>query len=382
MTPREKIFSSTQRIVVKVGSRLLVDEHGVPSAQRIEELVEALHKLRLRGKEVILVSSGAIASGMSLLGLTQRPKHLPELQVCAAAGQSRLMSYYEQACAKRDFHCAQLLLMADDVRNRNRHLNLSNCINAMLRKGILPIINENDSLTVKEIRFGENDELAALVGILSKSDLTVLMTSINGLHTLDTNDQPDQRISIVEEMNDDIRALAGDTDGNQLSTGGMHTKLNAATMLNQVGESLWIIDGQDFSSLEDLAEGKDIGTLFPASLDKMSSSKRWLGFFPETQGCIVVDSGAEEALCNRGKSLLPGGLISVCGDFEKGDVVDVLNTQSIVIARGQSNYTNIELKKIKGSQSSDIDHILGGSANYAEAIHRDNLVILKEESQK
>ena len=381
MTPREKTFNSAQRIVVKVGSRLLVDENGVPSAQRIDELVEALHKLRERGKEVILVSSGAIASGMSLLGMTQRPKHLPELQLCAAAGQSRLMSFYEQACAKRDFHCAQLLLMADDVRNRHRHLNLSNCLNAMLRKGVMPIINENDSLTVKEIRFGENDELAALVGIMSKSELTVLMTSINGLHTLDAVGKPDKRISIVEEMNDEIRELAGGTDGNQLSTGGMHTKLNAATMLNQVGESLWIIDGQDFSSLEDLAEGKDIGTLFPASQDKMSASKRWLGFFPETQGSIVVDSGAEDALCYRGKSLLPGGLISVCGDFIKGDIVDILNTQGTVIARGQSNYNNSELNKIKGCQSSDIDQILGGSANYASAIHRDNLVILKEETQ-
>ncbi|WDE97090.1 glutamate 5-kinase [Lentisphaera profundi] len=380
MTPRKKVFTSSQRIVVKVGSRLLVDDQGVPSAQRIEELVEALYKLRQKGKEIILVSSGAIASGMSLLGMEQRPKHLPELQVCAAAGQSRLMSYYEQACVKRGFHCAQLLLLADDVRDRHRHLNLSNCLNTMLRKGVMPIINENDSLSVKEIRFGENDELAALVGIMSKSDLTVLMTSINGLHTLDSSGQPDKRISIVNDMNDDIRSLAGDTDGNQLSTGGMHTKLNAATILNQVGESLWIIDGQDFSALDRLAHGDDIGTLFPASLDKMSSLKRWLGFFPETQGSLGVDLGAEKALCYRGKSLLPGGLISVCGTFEKGDIVDILNPQGDIIARGQSNYSNLDLNIIKGHQSSDIDELLGGSANYAEAIHRDNLVILKEET--
>ncbi len=380
MTLREKIFSSADRVVVKVGSRLLVDDKGIPSEQRIEELVNAISKLREAGKEVILVSSGAIAYGMNILGFETRPKHLPELQLCAAAGQSRLMSIYERACSKNGFHSAQLLLLADDVRDRKRHLNLSNCLNTMLRRSVLPIINENDSLSVKEIQFGENDELAALVGILSKAELTILMTSINGLHTLDDNGKPHKRISEVAEINDDIRALAGGTDGNQLSTGGMHTKLNAAAMLNQVGESLWIIDGQDFSNLTRTLDFEDIGTLFPGTKVKMTSSKRWLGFFTEIQGSIFVDEGAANALCNNGKSLLPGGIKSVQETFEKGAILNIIDPQGNIIARGMSNYDSSDLALIKGHQTQDLAQILGTSLNYKEAIHRDNLVIISEEN--
>lgn len=373
---REEIFASAERIVIKVGSRLLIDENGVPSEERIRALVNEIDLLRRAGKEVILVSSGAIASGMSILKMTQRPKHLPELQLCAATGQSKLMSIYEKACVEHGFHCAQLLLMADDVRVRKRHLNLSHCLNAMLSRGVLPVINENDSLSVEEIRFGENDELAALVAMMSRSDLTVLMTSVNGLHTLDEKGVPHERISVVEEVTDKQMALAGGTDGNQMSTGGMHTKLNAAAMVNQVGESLWIIDGTDFKELRKMARGEDIGTVFPGKRDRMRTAKRWLAFFSETEGSIKVDDGAAVALCQQGKSLLPGGIHSVTGEFEEGDIVNILNLQGEVIAKGMSNYNAYDMQVIRGHQSSEIDNLLGCSANYNEAIHRDNLVML------
>ena len=364
--------------MIKVGSRLLIDENGVPSEERINELVNEIGLLRQAGKQVILVSSGSIASGMSILGMTQRPKHLPELQLCAAVGQSKLMSLYETACVERGFHCAQLLLMADDVRVRKRHLNLSNCLNTMLSHGILPVINENDSLSVEEIRFGENDELAALVAMMSRSDLTVLMTSVNGLHTLDENGKPDERISVVEAVDDEHLALAGGTDGNEMSTGGMHTKLNAASMVNKVGESLWIIDGTDFKELRKMARAEDIGTIFPGNEEKMRSAKRWLAFFSETEGTITVDQGAAKALCEQGTSLLPGGIKYISGEFEVGDIVNILNPEGNTIAKGMSNYNTDEINRISGRQSSEIDSILGGSANYNEVVHRDNLVIVKD----
>ena len=375
---REAIVTGAERIVIKVGSRLLIDENGVPSAERISDLVNEIDLLRRAGKQVILVTSGSIASGMSILGMTQRPKHLPELQVCAATGQSKLMSLYESACIARGFHCAQLLLMADDVRDRRRHLNLSNCISTMLHQGILPIINENDSLSVEEIRFGENDELAALVAIMSRAGLTVLMTSVDGLHTLDDDGVPHERISVVEEVTEEEMSLAGGTDGNELSTGGMHTKLNAASMVNKVGESLWIIDGTEFKELRKLANAEDIGTIFPGTGDRMRSAKRWLAFFSETQGSITVDEGAQEALCEQGRSLLPGGVKYVSEGFEKGDIVDILNPEGDVIAKGMTNYSTLEVQQISGRQCSEIDGILGGSANYNEVVHRDNLVIVKD----
>ena len=377
---REHIVSGVKRIVLKVGSRLLVDENLFPSQERISQLVEQVSLLRQRGIEVILVSSGAISAGMSVLGWKKRPKELTELQAAAATGQSKIMAMYEEECRKFGFHCGQLLLTADDVKNRRRHLNFTNCLNALLRNDILPIINENDCISVEEICFGENDYLAALVSIISKSELTVLLTSVNGMYEKNTDGTFGDRISVINELSPELKQMASGTDGNELSTGGMETKLKAAEAVTQVGESLWIVDGRDFNVISQLINAEDIGTLFPGSEDKMRSHKRWMAFFPEISGTIVVDSGAVKALIDRGGSLLPGGIKEVQGEFTKGDIVDIRDGSAKLVGKGAANYSSEELQLIKGKKTTDIMALLGYHI-YDEAVHRDNMVLLNSEEE-
>lgn len=375
---RKQILTSVKRVVLKVGSRLLVDEKLEPSQERIASLVAQISELRCKGLEVILVSSGAISAGMSVLGWKKRPKELPELQAAAATGQSKIMSMYEDECRKLGFHCGQLLLTADDVKNRKRHLNFSNCLNALLRNNILPVINENDCISVEEICFGENDYLAALVGIISKAELTVLLTSVNGMYEKKEDGSFGERISVIKEFTAQLRKMASGTDGNQLSTGGMETKLKAAEAVTQVGESLWIVDGRDFQIIEELFNGEDVGTLFPGSEDKMRSHKRWMAFFPEISGTLKIDNGAVKALTGKGSSLLPRGIKEVKGEFLKGDVVEIKDSEGKLIAKGAANYTASELDLIKGKKTTDIMTLLGYHI-YDEAVHRDNMVLLNSE---
>jgi glutamate 5-kinase len=375
---RRKIIAGTKRVVLKVGSRLLVDEHRHPSIQRINSLVEQIAKLREHGLEVVLVSSGAISAGMSVLGLDRRPKAIPELQATAAIGQSRLLSIYEDACRAHGFHCGQILLTAGDVQDRRRHLNLSNCLNALIAQGSLPIINENDSISVEEICFGENDNLAALVGTICKAELTVLLTSVDGMYEKLADGSFGERISVINEVTSEIKDMALGTDGNQLSTGGMETKLKAAETLTSVGESLWIVDGTEFDILSKVYAGDDVGTLFPGSEDKMRMHKRWMAFFPEIFGALVVDDGAKEALLNNGSSLLPGGITEVDGEFTKGDVVEIKGSSGELLAKGVVNYSSEDMELIKGKQTTEIPKLLGYHV-YDEAVHRDNLVVLNNE---
>lgn len=377
---RQKIIAGTKRIVLKVGSRLLVDEHRHPCAERINVLVEQIAKLRQAGLEVILVSSGAISAGMSVLGLDKRPKLVPSLQATAAIGQSRLLAMYEDACRSHGFHCGQILLTAGDVQDRRRHLNLSNCLNALISQGSLPIINENDSISVEEICFGENDYLAALVGTICQAELTVLLTSVNGMYEKMSDGSFGERISVIEEISPKIKAMATGTDGNQLSTGGMETKLKAAETLTSVGESLWIVDGRNFEVISEVYAGNDVGTLFPGSEEKMRMHKRWMAFFPEVAGELHVDEGAKKALLEKGSSLLPGGITTVVGEFTKGDIVEVKSVNGKLLAKGAVNYSAKEMELIKGKKTTDILEMLGYHI-YDEAVHRDNLVVLNNEEK-
>jgi len=377
---RKNIISGVKRIVLKVGSRLLVDENLIPCKKRIAELVEQIASLRERGLEVILVSSGAISAGMSVLGWEKRPKELTELQAAAATGQSKIMSMYEDECRKRGFHCGQLLLTADDVKNRKRHLNFSNCLNALLRNKVLPIINENDCISVEEICFGENDYLAALVSIISKAELTVLLTSVNGMYEKKADGSFGERLPIIDEFSAEIKLMASGTDGNQLSTGGMATKLKAAEAVTQVGESLWIVDGREFGVISQLIEAEDVGTLFPGSEEKMRSHKRWMAFFPEVSGVLKIDNGAVKALTGNGGSLLPRGIKEVLGEFAKGDILEVQDSTGKLIAKGAANYNSEELNLIKGKKTTDIMELLGYHI-YDEAVHRDNMVLLNSEDE-
>jgi glutamate 5-kinase len=373
---RAACLRGVRRVVVKVGTRLLTDVPGVPAAERIGLLVEALARLRHGGWEVLLVSSGAIGAGMTVLGTGKRPRAVPALQAHAAIGQCRLMYHYETACVARGFHCAQLLLTAEDLQDRERHLNVTSCLGAILAKRVLPVINENDSVSVAEIRVGDNDTLAAMVAAMVRADLTILLTTVDGMCLRTAGGPLGSRISVVSELTDTLRGMAGGTDGNRFSVGGMATKLRAAEMVMRAGESLLIADGRDFGVLQRVAAGEDVGTLFCASSGRrMSGHKRFLAFFSEPAGALTVDAGAAEALCRRGRSLLPGGISAVTGVFGRGDTVRIMDAGGRELGRGVTNFGHSELARILGLKSADVRQILGEDACFDEVIHRDYLVL-------
>ena len=379
MTSQEQFrqrIHQVKRIVLKVGSRLLVDQHNQPCPERINALVAEIAEFKNQGIQVILVSSGAIAAGMSVLGMHKRPKTLPDLQAAAATGQSRLMSMYESACREFGFHSAQLLLTSADVNDRKRHLNCLNCVNALLKRNVLPIVNENDCISVQEICFGENDHLASLVGVMTKSEMTVLLTSTDGMYHRNSSGVLGDRLSVIDEIDDHVKKMAEGTDGNELSTGGMASKLEAAEQVLACGDDMWIIEGTDFTNLSRLRAGEDIGTYFPATQQKMKSNKRWLTFFSEVKGKLVIDDGAVTALIENGKSLLPSGISFVEGQFLKGDVLDIVDAKGTVVARGSTNYSSNEALLVKGKQTDELETTLGKEF-YNVVIHRDNMVILQ-----
>ena len=371
---RKQILKESSRVVIKVGSRLLTEVNDVPKDRRIRELIKQCYGLRKKNFEVILVTSGSISTGMELMGLEKRPRDLSRLQALAAIGQSRLMSLYEKACNEFGFHCAQILLSYDDLKSRKRHLNMCNCIHTLLAQNVLPVINENDTVSVEEISFGDNDKLAALVGTLTHSELTILLTTVDGLLVADESGQK-QRVSVVTKMNETVKKSAQGTDGNPFSVGGMTSKLDAAEICMAAGENLWIANGNDFSILEKIFDADDVGTVFYPSTRRLASSKRWLAFFTDPAGEIVIDDGAVDALKLSGRSLLPIGVLGVHGNFDKGDTVNIIDSSKAVIAMGITNYGTSDLRKIKGLRTTQIIERLGKEM-YGEAIHRDNMVVL------
>ncbi len=379
---RSRIISATRRIVIKVGTRLLTGAEGCSKEERAEQLMTEIAGLRQRGMEVILVSSGAIGAGMNVLDVRQRPVQLPRLQALAAVGQLRLMALYQAAAQKHHFHCAQVLLCADDVQDRQRHLNTAFCIDTLLNEGVLPIVNENDSVSVDEIKFGDNDRLAAMVAMLARADLTVFLTSVDGLRET-KNRRMTRRISLIPEFTDEIRKMALDTQDRNTSTGGMISKLEAAESLTKAGDPAWIADGRDFSVLSRIAEGRDVGTLcLPANQGRMPSRKRYLAFFSEPAGSITVDYGAARALQSRqGASLLPRGVVDCQNCFERGDTVRVLDPDNNEIGRGICNYSGEDLKKIKGLHTREINQTLECEA-YDCVIHRNYLVLTKPRTEQ
>jgi len=370
---RADALAGVTRVVVKVGTRLLTDVPGVSEGERVVQLIDAIAQLRNRSIEILVVSSGAIGAGMALLNTDRRPRSLPQLQALAAAGQSRLMYLYETACQSRGFHCAQLLLTAADLQDRDRHLNAKQCLDALLSRGVLPIINENDSVSVEEIRFGDNDILAGLVATMARAELTVLLTTVNGLRER-AGTELGRRVAIVSQLTHELRSLAGDTDDTRLSVGGMASKLRAAEQVTRAGEALWVVDGSDFGVLNGVFAGADVGTLFlPTSTTRMRGHKRYLAFFSEPAGDVVVDAGAERALVEDGRSLLPIGIVSVNGQFSRGDTVRIRNCTGDEIGRGIVNYSSTETERIRGCRSREIPKVLGYCA-YDEVVHRDYLV--------
>lgn len=379
---RRKVVSNTYKVVVKVGTKLLTGDKHASKAERIQQLVEAVAALRERGMDVILVSSGAIGAGMTVLGTGKRPRQLPHLQSFAAVGQCRLMYLYETACEKFGWHSAQILLTEADVKSKERHLNVTSCLNALLAKGVLPVINENDSVSVDEIKFGDNDTLAAMVAVMVKADLTILLTTVDGLQEF-KDGRLGKRLSVVRELSPEIRNMARDTADPNFSVGGMSSKVQAADSVMRAGEALWIANGENFDIVNSIIACEDVGTVFvPRTATPMRGQQRYLAFFSGCEGDIVVDRGAARALQKEGRSLLPKGITGLKGDFQRGDTVRIITDKSIEIARGTSNYDAGEVGKIKGAHSKDLPSILGRSAVDNTVVHRDRMVITEKNMDK
>ncbi len=371
----QSLVTNAQTIVVKVGTSTLTHKNGKLNLEQIERLVRQLSDLRNQGKDVVLVSSGAIGAGMGKLNLEERPKTIPEKQAVAAVGQGILLHIYEKIFAEYGQATAQLLLTKADLEHRQRFLNARNTLLTLLKLGVIPIVNENDTVAFEEIKFGDNDTLAALVGTLIDADLVILLTDIDGFYDGDPRKNPDaKRISVVETIDETIESLAGNV-GSKFGSGGMITKISAASITVNAGIPMMIAHGAEERILRRLTDGEDLGTLFLPVDMKPHLRKKWIAFGSHVDGRVMVDDGAKEALLHKGKSLLPSGIVAVEGNFAAGDVVDIVDAQGREFARGICNYGNVELQKIKGQKSKDICPILGYK-DFDEAIHRDNLSLI------
>jgi len=369
------LIVNAQKIVIKVGTSTLTHANGKLNLGQIERLVRQLSDLRNQGKDVVLVSSGAIGAGMGKLNLEERPKTIPEKQAVAAIGQGILLHIYEKMFSEYGQATAQLLLTKADLEHRQRFLNARNTLLTLLQLGVIPIVNENDTVAFEEIKFGDNDTLAALVGTLIDADLVVLLTDIDGFYNGNPRQNPTaQRISVVPVINEQVERLAGSV-GSKFGSGGMVTKISAARIAVNAGIPLVIAHGADERIVPKLMRGDDVGTLFLPMEIKPHLRKSWIAFGSHVAGKLTVDDGAKDALLHKGKSLLPSGILAVDGDFTAGAVVAIVDCTGRVFARGVSNYSWLELNQIKGRKSKEICSILGYK-DYDEVIHRDNLSLV------
>jgi len=366
-----------RRLVVKVGSGLITTPAAGPDRRRINALAADIAAARGEPKrEIVLVSSGAIATGMARLALPRRPRSMPETQAAAAVGQTALMRHYESAFKRHGMPVGQVLLTAQDIGDRARYLNARNTLLALLRFAVLPIVNENDTVAVEEIKVGDNDNLSALVASLIEADLLVLLTDVDGLYTANpATDQDARKLETVEAVTEDITRLVWEGTG-ATSVGGMTTKLQAAQKAASAGVPMIIASGRTEHVLARLLAGEPLGTYFAPRTDRLGARKRWIAFAVPPQGRLTVDAGAVQALTLGGKSLLPSGVVQVDGDFAAGEVVAVVSEgDGKEFARGLVNFDASELRRIRGAKTREIEPRLGYKS-FDEVIHRDNLVIL------
>jgi glutamate 5-kinase len=365
-----------RRLVVKVGTKLLCGTTGELDVKRMKALTHDLAEVWKQGREVVLVTSGAIGAGVGRLGLSRVPQTIPEKQAAAAVGQGILMHLYEQLFAQEGIIVAQVLLTREDITNRVRYLNARNTFENLFHYKVIPIVNENDTVAVEEIRFGDNDNLAALVACLIDADLLVLLTDMEGLFTEDPHkSKAGELIYQIEEITPEVEAFAGGK-GSPLATGGMETKIQAAKITMEAGIPLVIASGLHEGTLLRILQGEEVGTLFVPRPERMQARKRWIAFGSLVQGRIWIDQGAVVALLRNGKSLLPSGVTDVEGCFEKGAIVSVVDPSGREVARGITNYSAEEIKLIKGKKTKEIRKLLGYKDE--EVIHRDNLTVMAD----
>jgi glutamate 5-kinase len=373
---RASIIYNVKRVVVKVGSNVLTEDHGL-NLRAIRSISRQICRLIDDGIEIILVSSGAMASGIKKVGLEKRPDEIPKRQAIAAVGQAGLIMAYEKAFVRYHKKVAQILLTGDDLNNRKRYLNARNTLRMLLSWQVVPIINENDTVMTEEIQFGDNDNLAAMITLLMDADILVNLTDIEGLYTKDPRTSPDADfIPLVSTIGEDIKKIAGDIPG-ALGTGGMLSKINAAKKVTAAGIPMVIANGGRPDVLKKLFSGKDVGTFFTPKKKKLKSRKCWIAFTLKPKGVIRIDDGAAEAIVNRGKSLLPSGIVGVEGEFSVGAPVEFRKTDDEILGTGLVNYSSTDIRKIMGLKSNQIKNCLGQKP-YDDVIHRDNLAVTAE----
>jgi glutamate 5-kinase len=372
---RQEIIALAHTVVVKVGTNVLTHADGTLDPNRLQSLADQVQRIRQTGRKVALVSSGAIGAGIGQLGLGKRPTDLRHLQACAAVGQSFLMRAYEECLRKHGTHTAQILLTAGDFDNRQRYLNVRNTILTLFEWNCLPIINENDTVSVAEIRFGDNDHLAAMVTNLLQAPLLILLTVVDGLYTGDPASDPGLTpLATVPTIDSSIMAMAGGSRST-LGTGGMRSKLRAARLVTAAGESVIMANGSRPGVLDALFAAESVGTLFLPHGSTVTAWKRWLGYTARPKGRLLVDAGARQAVEKQGRSLLPIGVVQVTGSFGKGDVVSLCDSEGGEFARGLTNYSTTDALRICGLRSEQITAVLG-TLPYEEVVHRDNLVVI------
>jgi len=373
MTTRKTVAQST-RWVIKIGSALITNDGRGLNTQAIQSWAEQIASLREAGKEVLLVSSGAVAEGMARIGWKQRPHALHELQAAAALGQMGLIQHFESCFKKHNIHTAQVLLTHEDLGNRQRYLNARSTLKTLLDLGAIPIINENDTVATDEIRFGDNDTLGALVSNLVEADTLIILTDQQGLFDKDPRYNDDAKlISEASASNSDLLTMAGDSG--TLGQGGMRTKITAAQRAARSGATTIIASGAEQEILQKIAHAEDVGTLLAADIEPMTARKQWLANQLKISGKLFLDAGASRAVQKSGVSLLAVGVNKIKGNFQRGEVVSCISDSGKEIARGLVNYDSKESQKIKGETSEKFESILG-YVDEAELIHRDNLVLI------
>ena len=365
-------LTDARRWVIKIGSAVLTDNGQGLNKASIERLAQSVIALRADGAEVIIVSSGAVAAGLARLNMTLRPSALDQLQAAAAVGQSSLVQAYEAAFAPSGDLCAQILLSHDDVRSRERYLNARATLQTLLSQGVIPIVNENDTVVTDEIRFGDNDTLAALVANLIDADLLVMLTDQAGLFNTDPRATPDAQL-ITEADAHDTTLDKMVSEGTALGRGGMISKLRAARLAARSGTLAIIADGREPETVRALKRGVSVGTLLTTDKQPQPARKQWLASLLYPKGAVTLDDGAVRGISDLGRSLLPVGVVDVSGDFVRGDLVRCLDAEGQEIARGLCNYSAVEARKLLGRTSTEIESILGFGGD-EELIHRDNLI--------
>ncbi len=375
MSSLRPLLHKNKRIVIKIGSSIIASHEMGLREERMAEIAAEVAALRTEGHEIFLVSSGAILCGMEKLGLTRRPKTIPLKQAAAAVGQSRLMWAYEKHFERFQINVAQVLLTREDIADRKRFINARNTLMTLLEHSVLPIINENDTVTVDEIKLGDNDNLAAQITHLVDASLLAILSDVDGLFTADPRKNPEATlIPLIEEITPEIEGIAGEP-GAISGTGGMATKVQAAKNVAAYGVTTLIVNGTVPGLMRRAFEGESIGTLFLPKPVRLTSKKHWIAHSLKVKGAVVLDAGAVEAILKKGKSLLASGIREITGKFEVGDAIRCLTPEGKEIAKGLTNYSASEMILIKGIHSSQIEKKLGYKST-EEVIHRDNLVIL------